>query len=79
MPEEKPEKMKVTILRVREYEVGPSPEAMTKMHDILFQAPDMVPLLITLPAEEDTPEGRAAAIRKKIEEQKARKPEVIEV
>ena len=51
----------------------------TKLHDILFSAPGMAALLITLKAEEDTPEGRAAAIRKKIEEEKKRKPEFIEV
>lgn len=76
---EKPEPIEVTILRVREYEVGPIIGEKTKLHDILFSAPGMVPLLITLRAEEDTPEARAAAIRKKIEAEKARKPEKLTV
>ena len=71
---EKPEPIEVTILHVRPYTVGP-PDAPIEFHDILFQAPGMVPLLITLKAEEDTPEGRAAAIRAKIKERKAYKPE----
>ena len=75
---EKPEPVEVTILHVREYTVGP-PEAPIEFHDILFQAPGMVPLLISLKAEEDTPEARAAAMRKKIEETKAYKPERVTV
>ena len=58
--------------------MGP-PKAPIEFHDILFHAPGMVSLLITLKAEEDTPEGRAAAIRAKIEEEKARKPEYMTV
>ena len=77
--EEKPEPVEVTILHVREYTVGPVGGPQTTLHDILFQAPGMVPLLVTLKAEEDTPEGRAAAIRAKIEEEKARKPEKLTV
>ena len=76
---EKPEPIEVSILNVRDYTVGPALGEKITLHDILFQAPGMVPLLITLPAEEDTPEGRAAAIRAKIEEEKARKPEKLTV
>lgn len=76
---EKPEPIEVSILHVREYTVGPTPEMQTTLHDILFQAPGMVPLLITLPAEEDTPEARAAAIRAKIEAERARKLEKLTV
>jgi len=76
---EKPEPIEVTILHVREYTVGPLEGSQTTLHDILFQAPGMVPLLITLPAEEDTPEGRAVAIRAKIEAERARKPERLTV
>ena len=76
---EKPEKLEVTITYVRPYTVGPLGGPQTKLHDILFQAPGMVPLLITLKAEEDTPENRAAAIREKIDEEKAREPETIKV
>lgn len=79
MAEPKREPIEVTILSVREYTVGPLEGAQTTLHDILFQAPGMVPLLITLTKEEDTPENRAAAIRKKIEEEKARKPEKLMV
>jgi len=75
----KPEPIEVTILSVREYTVGALEGAKTKLHDILFQAPGLVPLLITIPAEEDTPENRAARIRAKIEEEKARKPEKLMV
>ena len=76
---EKPEPIEVSILNVREYTVGPPLGEKTTLHDILFQAPGMVPLLVTLKAEEDTPEGRAAAIRSKIEAEKARKPEKLTV
>jgi len=72
-------KIEVSILNVREYPVGVAPGPVTQLHDILFQAPNMVPLLITLKAEEDTAEGRAAEIRKKIDEEKERKPETIRV
>ena len=77
--EEKPEPIEVTILNVREYTVGPALGEKITLHDILFQAPGMVPLLVTLKAEEDTPEGRAAAIRAKIEAERARKPEKLTV
>ena len=77
--EEKPEPIEVTILNVREYTVGPALGEKTTLHDILFQAPGMVPMLVTLKAEEDTPEGRAAKIRARIEEEKAKKPEKLTV
>lgn len=76
---EKKAKIEVSILNVRPYTVGVAPGPVTELHDILFQAPGMVPLLITLKAEEDTPEGRAKEIRKKIDEEKERKPETIRV
>lgn len=78
MSEKKPE-IEVSILNVREYPVGVAPGPVIQLHDILFQAPNMVPLLITLKAKEDTPAGRKAAIRKKIDEEKERKPETIRV
>ena len=77
--EEKPEPIEVTILNVREYTVGPALGEKITLHDILFQAPGMVPLLVTLRAEEDTAEGRAAKIRARIEEEKAKKPEKLTV
>ena len=76
---EKPEPVEVTILNVRDYFVGPPLGERVRLHDILFQAPGMVPMLVTLKAEEDTPEGRAAAIRVKIEAEKRRKPEKLTV
>ena len=76
---EKPEPIEVNILNVRKYAVGPALGERVMLHDILFQAPGMVPLLVTLRAEEDTPEGRAAAIRAKIEAERARKPEKLTV
>jgi len=76
---EKPEPIEVAILRVREYTVGPTPETQITLHDILFQPPGMVPMVVTLRAEEDTKEARAAQIRAKIEAVKAEKPEKLTV
>lgn len=67
------------ILNVRKYTVGPLEGPQTTLHDILFRHADLPPLLITIPAEEDTPKHRAEVIRKKIEETRAFKAERIEV
>ena len=73
------ESIKVSILRVREYTVGPTGGPQLTLHDILFQAPGMTPTLVTLKAEDDTPEARAKAIRKKIEDEKQHVPESMTV
>ena len=76
---DKPEPIEVDILFVRKYKVGPPLGEQMELVDVQFMAPGMVPMIITLRAEEDTPEARAAAIRAKIEKEKVKKPEKLTV
>ena len=79
MSEEEKPKLAVDILHVRKYTVGPIAGPQTTLHDILFRHAELPPLLVTIPADEDTPEKRAEVIRAKIEERRAFKAERIEV
>ena len=76
---EEPEPIEVDILNVRKYTVGPPLGEKIELVDILFMPAGMTPMVVTLRAEEDTPEMRAAKIRARIEEEKAKKPEKLTV
>ena len=78
MEEEQP-KIEVDILNVRKYTVGPPLGEKIELVDILFMPAGMTPMVVTLRAEEDTPEMRAVKIRARIEEEKAKKPEKLTV
>ena len=59
--------LEVRILNERVIVTAPKLGVEARTTAITFQAPGLPPLTVWIPEEEDTPEGRAAAIRAKIQ------------
>ena len=59
--------IEVRIIRERVITTAPKLGVVARTTAITFVAPGLPPLTVWLPEEEDTPEGRAAAIRAKIQ------------
>lgn len=59
--------IEVRIIRERTVTTSPKIGEEARTTAITFQAPGLPPLTVWIPEEEDTPEGRAATIRARIQ------------
>jgi hypothetical protein len=76
---ERRERFEVDILDVREVTTYPVPGKPFVTHIVTYRFGDMAPRTVFIPASEDTPEGRAKAIREDIEKAASFKPGKITV
>jgi len=73
------EKLEVRILAEREIETSPALGEKAVTVAVTFIHGDLPPMTVWLPKDQDTPGGRAAAIRARIREAVARPPKVLRV
>jgi len=71
--------IEVRIIRERVVTTSPKIGVEARTTALTFQAPGLPPLTVWIPEEEDTPEGRAAAIRSKIQAALATKTKTMKV
>lgn len=71
--------LEVRIIRERVITTAPKLGVLARTMAVTFQAPGFPPLTVWIPEEEDTPEGRAAAIRAKIQAALALKTKTLKV
>jgi len=71
--------IEVRIIRERVITTSPKIGEEARTTAITFQAPGLPPLTVWIPEEEDTPEGRTAAIRAKIQAALAMKTKTLKV